>query len=94
MYTVSTDKRFYSKPKIYSGPDSAEAFLDAVTREAHQIRKYLKNKIAMERLTRQQWNEYQDASTCHICKKAITDEQKKVRDHDHLTGINYKIIIL
>lgn len=91
LYTLSTDKRFYSKPKIHSGPDSAEAFLDAVTREAHQIRKYLKNKIAMKRLTPQQWNEYRDASICHICEKEIIDEQKKVRDHDHLTGINFKV---
>ena len=86
MHTVSTDKRFYSKPKIHFGEDSAEAFLDTVTCEVSRIRKYLKYKVPMERLTPQQWNVYQNATTCHICKKEITSDEKKVRDHDHLTG--------
>ena len=87
MYTVSTDKRFYSKPKIEFGENSAESFLDAVLCEANRIRKFLSYKVPMKRLTTQQWNDYQSASTCHICGKDITNEQKKVRDHDHLTGL-------
>ena len=84
MYTVSTDKRFYSKPKIGFGENSAEDFLDSVLCEANRIRNYLKYKVPMERLTSQQWNEFRNTSICHICQKEITEN--KVRDHDHLTG--------
>ena len=87
MYTVSTDKRFYSKPTVEFGENSAESFLDAVLCEANRIRRYLSYKVPMERLTKQQWDEYQSAITCHICGKDLTNEQKKVRDHDHLTGL-------
>ena len=87
MHTVSTDKRFYSKPKIYFGEDCGEAFLDAIMCEANRIRKFLNYKVPMIRLTPAQWRSYRIESTCHICKKEITSEQKKVRDHDHLTGI-------
>ena len=86
MYTVSTDKRFYSEPKTYFGKDSAEKFLDTVTKEALKIRQYLYNKIPMERLSSQQYRQYQTATRCHICKKEIKENQRKVRDHDHLTG--------
>ena len=86
MYTVSTDKRFYSKPKIEFGENSAESFLDAALCEANRIRKFLSYKVPMKRLTTRQWDEHQSATTCHICRKDITIEQKKVRDHDHLTG--------
>ena len=86
MHTVSSDKRFYSKPKIYFGEDSAEKFIDFVQREAKVIRKFLKNKIPMERLSSQQWREYNTAAACHICKKNFKEGDVRVRDHDHLTG--------
>jgi len=86
MHTVCTDKRFHSQPKIYFGEDSAEKFLDMVQRESKLIRKFLKNKIQMERLSSQQWREYNAATTCHICKKVFKEGNQRVRDHDHLTG--------
>jgi len=89
MHTVCTDKRFYSQPKIYFGEDSAEKFLDMVQRESKLIRKFLKNKIQMERLSSQQWKEYNTATTCHICTKVFKEGDQRVRDHDHLTGKLY-----
>ena len=29
---------------------------------------------------------FQASNKCWICKKLFTDEDKKVRDHDHITG--------
>ena len=29
---------------------------------------------------------FQSSNECWICKKLLTDEDKKVRDHDHITG--------
>jgi len=89
IHTVSTDKRFYSEPKVYFGEDSAEKFIDLVLREAKVIRKFLKNKIPMEKLSIQQCGEYNTATTCHICKKVFREEDQRVRDHDHLTGKFY-----
>jgi len=86
MHTVCTDKRFYSQPKVYFGEDSAEKFLDMVQRESKLIRKFLKNKIPMERLSSDQWREQNIAVKCHICKKTFKEGDQRVRDHDHLTG--------
>ena len=69
MHTVCTDKRFYSEPKIYFGEDSAEKFIDCIQQEAATIRGFLKNKIPMERLSSQQWQQHQSALKCHICQK-------------------------
>ena len=89
MHTISTDKRFYSEPKVYFGEDSAEKFIDLVLREAKVIRKFLKNKIPMEELSIRQMREYNTAATCHICKKVFKEGDQRVRDHDHLTGKFY-----
>ena len=90
MYTVCTDKRFYSKPKIYFGEDSAEKFIDCIQREAKMIHKFLENKIPMEKLSSQQWQQFKSALKCHICQKDFKENEKRVRDHDHLTG-NFSI---
>ena len=29
---------------------------------------------------------FQSSNKCWICNKLYTDENKKVRDHDHITG--------
>ena len=86
IYTVCSDKRFYSSPKVYFGKDSAEKFIDCVQQEAKLIRKYLQNKIPMERLSAQQWDQFNNASECYICKQSFNTKEKRVRNHDHLTG--------
>ena len=86
MHTVSSDKRFYSPPKICFVEDSAERFIDTVQREARIIRKYLKTKIPMKRLTPEAWRNYNTAPSCRICKKELTEASRRVRDHNHLTG--------
>ena len=83
---MCSDKRFYRAPEVYHGADSAEKFLDHVLNEAAELRALLKKKMLMKKLTREQWREYNTTHTCHICKKNIKSDEKKVRDHDHLTG--------
>lgn len=87
IHTVCTDKRFYSKPKIYFGKDCAERFIDCVQREAAIIRKFLRNKVPMTRLSSEQWRSHQSATKCHICQKDFEENDQRVRDHDHLTGM-------
>ena len=52
----------------------------------HELREMLKKKVLMMRLTPEQWREYHHTRTCHICKNDTKNDEKKVREQDHLTG--------
>ena len=54
--------------------------------EPAELRAILKKKMPMKKLTVEQWREYNTTHTCYICRKNIKPDEKKVRDHDHLTG--------
>ena len=94
LHTVSSDKRFCTTPKIYFGENSAEHFLDTVLAEEKKIRGYLSNKIPMKTLTETQLEEFNNSETCHICEKKIKDDEKKIKDHDHLTGKIFLIFFI
>lgn len=40
----------------------------------------------MNQMTIDQIHDFEVAATCHICEMPFSDENKKVRDHCHLTG--------
>ena len=40
----------------------------------------------MKQLTLLQMEEFTNAEKCYICKKRFKNTNKRVRDHDHLTG--------
>ena len=86
FYTVCSDKRFHRAPELYHGPDSAEKFLDHIINEATELRALLNKKMLMKKLTAEQQCEYNTTHICHICMKNIKPDEKKVCDHDHLTG--------
>ena len=71
LYVVSSDGKYFQPPEVNHGPDAAEKFLDQVMATSTKIRQYLKRKIPMERLTPEQWNEFNHASECHICGKGF-----------------------
>ena len=53
--------------------------------EVHRIYKLLKiNKPIY--LPQEKYKLYKEATVCYICHKAFTEENYKVRDHNHLTG--------
>jgi hypothetical protein len=37
-------------------------------------------------MTKRDYEDFKNATTCHICKCAFENEKCKVRDHDHRTG--------
>ena len=86
---VSTDPKYNHEPVVFTGPDSAEKFLDQLQIDVKQIRSYLKNKQPML-LTAEEEEAYKSTTSCHICSMEFTDfgegSSPKVRDHDHLTG--------
>ena len=63
------------------GNDAVEKFLDQFIAAATICRQQLANKISMKQLTQEQWREYNNAMNCSI---KLAD--RKVRDHNHLTG--------
>ena len=66
IYTVSTDKRFYSKPISYFGEDAGERFLDTVMEEIAKIRFFLENKVEMDPLSDDEIEQYNNSTHCHI----------------------------
>ena len=63
-----------------------KSFLDQALAAATFCRQHLANKIPMKWLTLEQWNKYNNATSCSICTKPLEPADKKVRDHDHLAG--------
>ena len=85
---VCTNER-YSKPAVvYRGGDVAEKFLKALRREEYNIMQILR-KVEPMKLSPQDEQDFQNATTCHICEKPLGDD--KVRDHCHITpGYNFR----
>lgn len=79
IHTVSSDKRFFSKPIMYFGEDAGEVFLNTVTAEIKKIRSFLRKPEPLPTLTDEEENEYKEASHCHICEEIIETDDIKVR---------------
>ena len=86
IYVKCNDGRYFEPTQVNIGDDAAEKFLDQVLAAATICRQHLDNKIRMKRLTQEQWREYKNATNCSICAKPFMSADKKVRDHDRLTG--------
>ena len=88
-YFLSKVDKFKSKYLTFEGDDCTEKFLKYLIKQQAVLISYLKSTNKEMTLTKQQETEYRKATHCHICSKKFekTDgENKKVRDHDHLTG--------
>ena len=71
---------------LYRGKDCIKKFCDHVIGEAHRLYKSFPEK-PMKPLTKVQWKNYRNASSCHICFKLFREGNRKVRDHCHYSGI-------
>ena len=70
-------------PAEYQGPNAAEHFLESLQEEERKIKGVLADPKAM-RMTREDWNAFHAAETCHVCDKPLKGDS--VRDHCHITG--------
>ena len=86
IYVKCSDGRYFEPPEVNIGDDAAEKFLDQVLVAATICRQHLVIKIPMKRLIQEHRREYSNATNCSICAKPFKSADKKVRDHDHLTG--------
>ena len=74
--------------KAYRGKDCVERFVDYIEMEVKRLYS-LYPEQPMIPLTEVMQNEYEEASSCHICMKPFDNPDKnwKVRDHCHYTGL-------
>ena len=63
-------------------PTAAEHFLRALQEEDQKIKRVLAISKAM-RMTREEWQAYNEAMTCYVCDKDL--EGDTIRDHCHIT---------
>ena len=78
----------YTKPiQIYRGEKAVYKFMENILEEVKYCKKVMKkhfNKpLIMTELDEQ---EFEKATTCHICDKKYTEKEIRVRDHCHITG--------
>ena len=86
IYVKCSDGLYFELTQLDIGDDAAEKFLDQVLAVATICRQQLASKIPMKWLTQEQWKEHNNATNCSICAKPFKLADKKVLDHDHLTG--------
>ena len=71
--------------KLYKGEDCVEVFCNYIENEAKRLYHMFPEK-PMNRLTHEEWKEFNQARKCHICFKGFEQDNSKVRDHCHYTG--------
>ena len=72
--------------KLYRGDDCVEVFCDYIVKEAKRLHHMFPER-PMNRLTHEEWREFNQARKCHICFKGFEWDNPKIRDHWHYTGL-------
>ena len=80
-----------SKPfKMYRGLNSVNKFFSDIFEEEKEILDKLKQfKNTPMNLSSEEKNHHENAESCYVCENNFTSENRKVRDHCHVTG-NYR----
>ncbi|XP_024888609.1 uncharacterized protein LOC112465332 [Temnothorax curvispinosus] len=68
------------------GEDCVSWFVNELRVLARRVKNKFSTNIAMVELTEDEKNEFLLATHCHVCGKPFQPEDKRVRDHCHLTG--------
>ncbi|XP_076673015.1 uncharacterized protein LOC143371588 [Andrena cerasifolii] len=66
--------------------DCVSWFVKELKNFADFAKPILANNVPMEKLTKDQWRAFHSAKHCHICEKPFEADDKRVRDHCHLSG--------
>ena len=79
----------YSKPvQIYRGEKAVYKFMEAMLEEVKYCKKIMKTCFNKPlKMTEKNEDDFQKAISCHICDKVYTDDDIRVRDYCHITGI-------
>ncbi|XP_066905881.1 uncharacterized protein [Halyomorpha halys] len=84
-YYIKYSNGNYKEPVVYVGEDAPKKFVEMLKQESEEIKK-IYSKIEPIIMTNEDKINFENSKICHICEEAIIFGEKKVRDHDHLTG--------
>ena len=78
----------YTKPiQYYRGEKAVYKFMESMLNEVKYCRTIIKNKFNKPlRMTKENENDFQKATSCHICGKQYNKSDLRVREHCHVTG--------
>ncbi|KAL9959301.1 hypothetical protein ACROYT_G032614 [Oculina patagonica] len=77
----------YTKPvQIYRGEKAVYKFMEKMLEEVKYCKKVMKTSFKKPlKMTQDDEYAFQQAKACHICDKAYTEKDIRVRDHCHIT---------
>ena len=81
------DDKFSRPIQLHRGKNAVYKFLEAMLEEVDYCEKTKNEHFDQPMdLTNKDEENFQAATKCHICKKDFSEEDKRVRDHCHVTG--------
>ena len=72
--------------RSYTGPVCMQWFVKELEQLAEDVETVFLCDLPMKKLSPEEWKAFHRAKLCHVCEKPFSSEDKRVRDHDHLTG--------
>lgn len=75
-----------SRYASFRGQNCVEWFMGELKEIASEVFKFLEDKKPMRPLTEEEGRSFNETTNCHICKKSITEDESKVKDHCHISG--------
>ena len=78
----------YTKPvQIYRGEKAVYKFMEAMLEEVKYCKKTMRKCFNKPlKMTKDDLDAFEKATSCHICDKQYTEKDIQVRDHCHITG--------
>lgn len=75
-----------TQPLVYRGENAAKTFVDNLYDIANKVEKLYSYVVPMINLTHDELTFHESADRCYLCDCGFTEDNRRVRDHDHLTG--------
>jgi len=85
-YRISSEPKYRTPPKVYSGSDPMTEFYDHVMGESRVISKIVSHHVLMRPMTSDEHKLYEAATECVNCGGPFSDRNLKVRHRDHDSG--------
>ena len=84
---VRIDDRFSKSTAVYRGENAAYEFTREILKEYKYCKKIMKKHFNTNlTINKEEKYLFQQSNSCSICRKLIDNDDKKVRDHCHVTG--------
>ena len=84
---VCIDDKYCKSIVVYRGVNAAYEFIRSILKEHKYCKKIMKDHFNKNLvMTEEEEHLFQQSNNFWICKKLIDNEDKKVRDHCHITG--------